>query len=197
MNSKAAEAYILDQLSRELPPSLHYHGLHHTLDVTEAAMRLAGAEGITDPAALCLLRTAAFYHDAGFLVTYQNHEVAGCQLTREMLPQFGYAPESVEVICALIMATQSPQTPTTLLEQILCDADLDYLGRDDFPSIAQALFEEWQDRQLIDTEENWNRIQVRFLENHHYWTRTARQWRHARKQEHLRQLREQLSLPPN
>lgn len=192
MDLKASETYILGQLSQNLPPTLYYHGVMHTLDVTKVAMQLAEAEGITDPTELCLLHTAALYHDAGFLVTYQEHEAASCQVARNVLPQFGYTSEAVEAICAIIMATRVPQAPATRLQQILCDADLDYLGRKDFPQIARMLFKEWHVRHFVDTEENWNQVQIRFMENHHYWTPTAKQWRQAGKEEHLRQLQEQL-----
>ncbi|MFC7667167.1 hypothetical protein ACFQT0_06865 [Hymenobacter humi] len=79
MESQAAEDFIVDELRRSLSPTLYYHGLHHTLDVKAVAMELAYAEGVTDTESLVLLRTAALYHDAGFLHTYQGHEARGCE----------------------------------------------------------------------------------------------------------------------
>ena len=35
-------------------------------------------------------------------------------------------------------ATKIPQTPLTKLEEIICDADLDYLGREDFFEISRS-----------------------------------------------------------
>jgi len=186
MDHRRAETYVLAQLRQHLSPALTYHGLHHTLDVVEQAISLAAAEGITDPEELTLLRTAALYHDSGFLTTYHGHEAASCELARQVLPGMEYSPSQVELICCLIMATQMPQSPADLhLAQILCDADLDYLGRPDFWPISQTLFEELQTRGTVQDEKTWYQIQVKFLGTHHYWTRAATTRREAAKQARL------------
>lgn len=189
MNSQRAETYIVNRLRQELAPTLTYHGVHHTLAVVQAAARLADAEGITDPEELALLRTAALYHDAGFLTTYNDHERAGCVLARQVLPDFGYTPDQIDRVCGLIMATCVPQIPQTHLAQILCDADLDYLGCPDFEPISQTLFAELVAHRGLVDERIWNEIQVAFLTEHRYWTATAKHWREATKQAHLSQLR--------
>ena len=193
MNCAGAETFIRHYLETGLVPTLTYHGLHHTLDVVQAAADLAEAEGITDPESLILLRTAAFYHDAGFVTTYTDHEAAGCVLTWQTLPDFGYSPAQIETICGLIGATRIPQEPHTHLEQILADADLDYLGRPDFTPIAQTLFTELQAHQHFPNDVlAWNRVQLNFLEHHRYWTRTAIIYREAPKQAHIAHLRQQV-----
>jgi uncharacterized protein len=193
MNLRKAEEFILAKLKRDLSPTLYYHGLHHTLDVVEAALQLAHEEDITDSDSLMLLRTAALYHDCGFITTYQGHEAEGCRYARETLPQFGYITEQIEQICGMIMATKIPQSPQNLFEEILCDADLDYLGRPDFDPIASTLFEELKERNFVRDEQAWNRIQVSFLESHHYWTKTATALRQASKQERLSGLKDIVS----
>ena len=85
----------------------------------------------------------------------------------------------------MIMATQIPQTPHNKLEQIICDADLDYLGRDDFFTIGNKLFDELCMYGIINTELEWNKLQVRFLEKHHYFTPSAKKIRKAKKAENL------------
>ena len=194
MDHQRATAYVLAQLRQHLAPALTYHGPHHTLDVVEQAASLAAAEGITDPEELILLRTAAFYHDAGFLTTYQGHEAASCALARQVLPGMDYSSSQIELICRLIMATQMPQSPADLpLAQILCDADLDYLGRSDFWPISQTLFAELQTRGTVQDEKTWYQIQVKFLGTHHYWTRTATARREAAKQARLTEAQERLT----
>ena len=194
MDCLRAETYVLDLLRRHLAPTLFYHGPHHTLDVVQQAGSLARAEGITDAEELALLRTAAFYHDAGFLSAYQGHEAAGCALARQVLPGFGYSAEQIEKICGLIMATQMPQCPgNSHLAQILCDADLDYLGRPaDFWPISQTLFKELITRNLMADQTTWLELQVQFLSSHHYWTPTATARREAAKQERLAEVKERL-----
>lgn len=189
MEIEKAEDYILARLESQLDGTLFYHGMHHTIDVVNTAMDIAGLEGITDEESLQLLWTAALYHDSGFLTTYQGHEEAGCALAREVLPGFGFTGTQIETICGMIMATKIPQSPGNALEMILCDADLDYLGREDFETVAATLFEELKVRDMVEDIPAWDAVQVRFLETHAYWTDSERKRRDAAKQRHLEHLK--------
>ncbi|WP_461131183.1 HD domain-containing protein [Spirosoma aerophilum] len=185
MNIVDTEQFIVNLLASELSPTLYYHGLHHVMDVVNAAEWIARAEGITDIESLTLLKTAALFHDAGFMSVYKGHEEAGCLYVQKVLPDFGYNEAQINAICGMIMATRIPQTPKTKLEEILCDADLDYLGRDDFEPIAHSLYEELKARDMITDEVAWNRIQVSFLRSHHYWTKTAISARQGAKEQQI------------
>lgn len=180
MNLERARQYILERLDTGLPASLSYHSATHTRDVLAASLRIAAHEGMVGDD-LTILETAALYHDAGFLFQYQNHEARGCELVREVLPGFGYADATIDLICEMIMATKIPQTPTSKLAEVLCDADLDYLGSDAFYRIGGLLFLELQQYGIIADEVAWNRMQVRFLESHAYFTATAVRERQAGK----------------
>ena len=180
MQFQKAKTYINGRLRKELPKHLSYHSVAHVKDVYSAAERLAKAEGVTGDD-LTLLLTAVLYHDCGFIVQSKEHEAIGCDIARQSLPGFGYSPEQIERICGMIMATRIPQTPNNLLEEIIADADLDYLGRDDFWSIGNKLFTELQMYGIIQTEDDWNNLQVRFLEKHHYFTKTALNTRRDKK----------------
>ncbi len=188
MDYHACKAFILDFLDQRLAPDLTYHGLHHTLDVLYTTEELCLLERI-DPYERLLLKTAALFHDSGFTINNREHEILGCQLAQKHLPYYDYSQEEIERICDMIMATKIPQCPGNYLEAILCDADLDYLGRDDFYQIGQTLFEELRAYQVLDTEESWNRLQVSFLEKHHFFTRTNKRRRAPKKQHHLEELR--------
>ena len=185
MDFSAAEAYALHQLRAHLPAALTYHGLHHTLDVYDAVLAYARHEGVTDADDLTLLRTAALYHDIGFLDTYRGHEARGCEIAQAVLPGFGYSAGQIERIGGMIRATALPQTPRDLLEEILCDCDLDYLGRPDFWSIGATLFAEFRAHGIVQTELDWNRLQVSFLTQHRYFTATANRLRQPLKTQHL------------
>ena len=76
---------------------------------------------------------------------------------------------------------------------MLCDADLDYLGRDDFWKIAQRLYEEFLEMGVIHNEDEWNRLQVQFFETHSYFTKTAQEWRNEQKAERLKEIRAKLN----
>jgi uncharacterized protein len=187
MNFLSAKSFILNELDA-LSPALTYHGKHHTLDVFAVSEQLFISEKVSENDTLLVL-TAALFHDVGFLRHYRDHEAHSCRFAQEMLPNFGYRGGAIKKICSLIRATKIPQSPKNLLERILCDADLDYLGRDDFYAIGQTLFQEMRVLKMIDTEENWNAIQIRFLEKHAYFTESNQQERAALKEKHLNQLR--------
>lgn len=189
MNYQAAKDFVLDKLRNELSEKFFYHGLHHTLDVLEVTQEL-GKELAVSERELILLKTAAAYHDSGFTVSNQDHEALGCDIAREHLPFFGYSTEEIEQICGMIMATKIPQSPKNKLEEILCDADLDYLGRDDFYSIGATLFDELHFHNIIQTQEQWNRIQVSFLESHAYFTKINKERRAPQKIQYLMELKD-------
>lgn len=176
MNYHAAKAFILDKLRRELSEKLTYHGIHHTLDVLAVVGELCQLEAIP-PYETILLKTAVLFHDSGFVTTTTGHEEAGCKIARKTLPKYNYTEEEIERICGMIMATMIPQSPKNKLEEIICDADLDYLGREDFYTIGQTLFEELKTFNILDTEEKWNQVQVSFLENHTFFTKTNQERR--------------------
>ena len=192
MQYEKAKTFILDKLQHELPQHLSYHSVGHVKDVCQATEEIAGKEGISGEDLLLLL-SAALFHDSGFLFGAAEHEKKSCDLVRQYLPDFDYNPEQIEKICGMIMATRIPQTPHSLLEQILADADLDYLGRDDFFIIGDRLYEELAMYGIVNDKNDWNRLQIRFLENHHYFTQTAIQNRKARKEEHLQFIKGQIS----
>ncbi|WP_205500806.1 HD domain-containing protein [Rufibacter psychrotolerans] len=183
------QQHVVEKLRAGLAPHLTYHGVHHTLDVLQQATCIAQAEGITAEQELLLLKTAALYHDTGFLLTYQQHEESSCALARQELPGFGFTPQEIETVCCLIMATKVPQAPQTKLQEILCDADLDYLGRPDFYEIGATLYQEFLHYGIVQEEADWHRVQLRFLESHRYFTRFSKNNRETQKQQHLTNLR--------
>lgn len=187
-----AEKFILARLKKELPSTLSYHGAHHTDDVMNAAMQIAETEKL-NPEEINLLRVAVAFHDAGFIYVYKDHEDRGCEMAREILPSFGFSEKQIEIICGMIMATKIPQKPRNKLEEIISDADLDYLGRNDVYPIAQTLFEELKIHADLRDERKWNEIQIGFLKDHDYYTGYSNRVRKAGKQKYLQELIKKLS----
>ena len=188
MQFELAGKFILEKLKNELPACLSYHSVYHVKDVYAAAAHLAGKEGLT-PYETQLLLTAAWYHDSGFIKGAKDHEEESCRIAREALPGFGYNDAEITLICGMIMATKIPQSPHNHLEEILADADLDYLGRIDFYIISDKLFVELKASGVLTFEEEWNLSQIQFLENHRYFTKTANASRNERKANNLATLK--------
>ena len=191
INYQKAERHIMRILKQKLSPKLYYHGIHHTYDVVKAAERIAIMEGVLDED-IFVLKSAATYHDAGFVEQYDANEPIGANMAAEILPKYGYTPEQVEMVFKLIYATIIPHNPQSQLEEIICDADLDYLGRDDFHEISDTLRVELKEHGKINSDRLWDEIQVKFLTMHKYFTKSAIELRQAKKMKHLEEIKNRL-----
>ncbi len=186
-NFKEVEQHIVSILKRDLPNNLYYHGLHHTMDVLRSAELIGRQEKLTE-AEMLLLKVAVLYHDAGFIKVYRNHEEVACEMAKVDLPGFGFNEIEVETICGMIRATKIPQNPQKKLEYIIADADLEYLGTDDFERIGKTLFEEIKIYLDVESERQWNIIQMNFLKGHRYHTNFCKKHRETEKQKHLKEI---------
>jgi predicted metal-dependent HD superfamily phosphohydrolase len=186
MNFAGARNYILERMKKELNPSLTYHTIGHTLDMHRSAIRLMEMEHFDDVRERLLIETAAIYHDAGMMVSYNDHETQSVLIAGQMLPTFGYSLEDTDEVAGLILVTKLPQMPSTLPEQILCDADLDSLGREDFFIESFQLQLEWKLNDLRQTTlEEWLRFEVDFFTGHTYFTKSGRALRQEQKRKNL------------
>lgn len=188
---KKSESRILKLLSDRLPEGLYYHGIHHTIDVTNSAEEIAREEGV-EGEDLFLLKTAALFHDAGFVQEYVKNEKIGVSFAREVLPKYGYTDRQIDIIDGIIMATEIPQNPKTHLEMIMCDADLDYLGREDFYEISESLKKELIAFGKIQGDQQWDQMQIPFLEKHEYFTETNKRRRQPNKLKRIEEIKEKL-----
>ncbi|MEO6819610.1 MAG: YitT family protein [Ginsengibacter sp.] len=164
--------FFISKLENELPDYLTYHKVQHTKDVIEDASHLGTKENISGQD-MILLKTAALFHDAGYITHFVDHEKLSCDFAREYLPLYDYSPEQIDHICEMIMSTQLPQKPTTFLAKLLCDADLYYLGGAQYESMSNKLFLEFKANGLINSDLDWNLRQSDFLLTHHYFSKTA------------------------
>ena len=170
------EAFLISNL----PAHLVYHSIDHVRDVVEKSELYGQQENLSEHK-MHLLKTAAWLHDIGYIWDEKSHEERGCQFAKEFLPTWGFATDEIDAICEMIMATRIPQTPSNLMQEILCDADLDYLGRDDYFIISQRLLDELKNsRDLSPTE--WKKIQLDFFNKHQYFTDSAKSMRSKGKQ---------------
>ena len=191
-------SFIINKLETALPAYLTYHNAHHTKAVIAAAVHLANRENISGDD-LVLLKTAALFHDTGFLQHHQDHEELSCKIARKYLPEYGYSPEQIENVARMIMATKLPQTPEDQLGQLLCDADLFYLGGNQYASNAVNLFKEYKKLGMVRSHADWELKQAEFLAAHTYFTSTAIKEREPQKQHSLQEIRAKIaaSIVPN
>ena len=182
---RSASQHAIELLEHKLSISYTYHSMKHTCEeVVGMTDRLATLEGI-DGIERVLLITGAYFHDIGFTLQRDNHELVGAHYASCVLPQFGYTQSQIKVIEGIILATRIPQNPKNLLEEIVDDADLDSLGRVDFWNRSLALRSEMALWGMYFTDQEWCERQRMFLHQHHYFTASAKQLRDEQKQNNL------------
>ncbi|WP_339870125.1 HD domain-containing protein [uncultured Algoriphagus sp.] len=178
---------VLSNLEANLPKSLTYHALDHTLDVLKVCNQYIKREKLPIEERY-LLRTGAIVHDMGFLKGSTNHEEVGAGMAEVIMKNLGVSQKTIDKVKGLVMATKIPQNPQDYLQRIICDADLDYLGRLDYPEISQKLFEELKNMNVISTAQQWKDLQINFLKAHRYHTPFAIKNREPQKQIWLNKL---------
>jgi putative nucleotidyltransferase with HDIG domain len=185
----ALRASVVSRL-KKVDKHYSYHNLDHVLDVIKQVERIATEEGV-DEGDILLLRVAALYHDIGYPEGRQGHEQRGCEIFEQDALKWKFSLNEIHQVKRLILATQVPQSPITKLEEIICDADLDYLGRNDFQQVGNRLRDEYVHFKVLQNRHEWDDMQIRFLEKHRYFTTSSRKLREPLKQQHLSKLKQQ------
>jgi len=176
-------------LKTKLSRKLYYHGIHHTLKALQVAETYLKSLGIKGEDAK-LVRIGILLHDIGFTVSTKDHEAHSVVMARQLMTANGFSKTHIDIVKGLILATKIPQKPKTVLEKIICDVDLDYLGGPDFYKISRLLFKELKAHNQIDTEAQWHSIQIAFLENHNYHTAYALKYRKPHKAQRIKELKD-------
>ena len=179
---------VSKKLLTELPDEAYYHGVEHTMDVLESSQPYLTAENVRGEEAK-ILRIGILFHDIGYTVSKSDHENASVDIARHMMAEFGFSEEHFQVVKGLILATRVPQNPKNKLERIICDADLDYLGRSRYYEKSGLLYKELKAFSQISSEEEWIERQIAFLESHRYFTDYARKNRKPGKLKRIEELK--------
>ena len=182
---------IINILEDKLSEDLRYHGIHHTLNALQTCDLYLRHLKVSKHEAQ-LLRLGILLHDIGFTESNEDHEYRGSLIARDLLAKFDFDPADIEIIVGLILSTKIPQKPKTLLEKLICDIDLDYLGLSDYYKISDDLFYELQKTTGLKNKNDWIKIQVQFLEAHQFHTDFAIKNRQPEKEKRLEELRGQL-----
>jgi uncharacterized protein len=179
--------FVIDLLKDNLPVCYYYHNHEHTLYVQEKAIQIGRHQSCTEKE-MELLSAAALWHDTGYINSYTGHEEASCKLAAKYLPEYGFSENDIKKICGMIMATKVPQLPKNKLEEIIADADLEYLGTICVTEKADSLFKELQSLTPSLTKAAWDKMQIAFLQTHHYFTAYCKEKKEPVKQAYLKEL---------
>ncbi len=189
-SSIAAEAsnFARNYLIENMPKKYVYHDIEHTENVVGSCKELGSKYYISDRD-MELLETAAWFHDLGYVEGPEGHEQRGAEKVADFMGERGCPEEDIKVVQGCIMATKMPQSPKTILEQIICDSDLNHLGKDSYWERCVKVRQELMiAKNTIMQEDAWLDFEIKFLEAHSYHTDIARSSWGKTKQQHIKQL---------
>ena len=189
---KKVDRYIRALFKDELPGGIKYHDANHTLHPTRGvvavANRIAISENISDHDRELLI-AAAYFHDTGYIREYDKNEPIAARMAGRILLLIGYKPKEIEKIQKMILATDLARKPKTHAQKILCDADLDNLGREDFFELDAKLREGRRARGIdVSNDLKWFKGTLEVMKKHHYYTESQIKLRQEKKQKNIEQL---------
>jgi predicted metal-dependent HD superfamily phosphohydrolase len=170
-----AEQYIKSLLRDHLTSDHKYHDLGHTLKVREVAVQLSRQLNCTDEE-IEIMELACLFHDSGFVKVYEGHEAISKQIAEAFLTEKNYPGEKIDQVLKLIEATYPSKHPANKLEEIIKDADLNNLGSEHYFNYLEALRHEWDVfLNMSYEEEEWYKLNYKFVNNHIYYTSAAQE----------------------
>ncbi len=170
----------IDLFVKKRAPKLPYHNYKHALMVCDAARFYGVNEGIFKEN-IFLLETAALLHDVVYVKGRTDNEEQSAKFATLFLLKQGYSSSQINIIYKLILATKMPTKPRGILQRIMCDCDVGYIGTKEFDTMSEKLRLEFG----VEKRKWYNEDQPNFLRNHKYYTKTAKELGGSKKQEIL------------
>jgi predicted metal-dependent HD superfamily phosphohydrolase len=181
--------YCESILKNEIPSEYVYHDLYHTQRVVEAAVHIGKKSNLSDED-LLVVAIAAWFHDTGYKDGCEQHEKTSAQIAREFLTKEAYT--QIDAVVGCIMATQMPQQPQSLIEQVLCDADLNHLACPDYKMMAEKMHKEIE---IVKgkkiNQEDWNTMNFNFFKTHEFFTSYGKSALQPLKKKNLKSIKKQ------
>jgi len=151
-----------------------YHNMTHTTEVVQSVTEIARAMNVSAED-IELLKIAAWFHDLGYIEKCEGHEEISIEYAEKFLKENGLTEAQIVKIASLIKATHFPHVPKNELEEIICDADLYHLGTSKFEEKGNLLRKELEQKGIMDfTDEEWIEKNIKFLNQHKYFTPFAK-----------------------
>lgn len=191
-----AREFAVEFLEKRLPRWIAYHGIPHTVETAAACAEIAAGCGL-DGTQTEIVLIAAWFHDTGYADAAQGHEERSVAIAGAFLRGLGYPAAKISMVEGCIMATKMPQRPGNILEQILCDADMIYCGREEFFEWDDLLREEIEGRDgIVVDPAAWLRRSLEFLERQEFHTEYCRTSLEEGRRRNIRTLKTRLGMTP-
>lgn len=189
-----AKKVVTKMLKNSVPTMFRFHNVAHTRDVAKAAELIEGYYRLSDEERFVVF-IAAWFHDTGFCAgCAEGHEEESVKMATAFLQQHNTNADIIHQVAACIHATRIPQAPLTILEKIICDADLYHLGTNQFETWSARLREELQHSDKNgNTDEEWRQADIDLLISHNYHTEYCQQHLEHVKQGWIKELEKKQS----
>lgn len=187
-----AADYVTNLFKFNLPQEITYHNLTHIKEAVKIAEEI-GKNSKLKPTEIEMLLLAAWFHDIGMVYQYSKHEEKSAEICRAFLTDHDYSRDNIKTVVNIILSTRLPQKPKNLLEKIMCDADLSYIGKNKFDLRSQLLREEWKNmlsQNFSDYE--WLKANIDFLLANKFHTKSAKSLFNKQRKENLAKLQKKL-----
>ncbi len=186
------ENHVSKIFENKIKNELSFHNLGHTKQVVKFAAKIASNSKCTEEE-IKIVKIAAWFHDAGFLKTYEGHEEESVKIAEKFLTQVSFNSEAIEKIKTLIRATRIKYEPKTICEKVIRDADLAHLGTQMCPIRQRALKKELERvLEFSYTDIEWLKININFMQDHEFYTDYAKEKFGPKKNENLQMLKNKL-----
>lgn len=190
---KKASIFIEKLFKEELPDKYHYHNLAHTEEVVDVCKRIAENYDIKEDD-LEVLLIGAWFHDAGYVKDYEEHEERSKEIAEGFLRENGWNDKQIDKVKSIIEATKHDVKPKNLLEEIIKDADIAHLGRKRFFRKGEMLRVEWEHgKEKKFSDMDWENLQLRFLINSKFYTSYAKKKYGKRRAENIQKQRKNIN----
>lgn len=186
--AQEAATQMRSYIKENMPKKYVYHDLEHTENVVTSCRELGEKYDLSEDE-MAWLEIAAWFHDCGYVEDPSNHEKKGVEKARKFLTERNVPETNQALVEGMIMATKLPQTPQNLMERIICDADLNHLGKDSYWEHCVKLRQELMiAKNTIMQEDDWLEFELDFLQKHEYKTDIAEASWGKQKKKHAKQL---------
>lgn len=190
---KQVEEYVTDLFDKTKKKTLYFHSLEHTEKIVQRAQEIGAHYKLSEKETLAIY-IAAWFHDTGHLFSEAlGHEERGVEIMKNFMEKHSPDADLIRIVENCILATKRDKEPTTLLEQIVCDADTYHLGNKEFKKTNKQV------RKEVSTflkepmaKMDWDIKTLEFLEKHKYYTSYCQELLNAGKQENIERLRQKI-----
>lgn len=187
-----ASEHIFSLFKEKLSHEYVYHNFQHTYEIVETCRLIAKAYPLQS-SELNNLILAAWFHDAGYVSGYDNHEERSAAMAEQFLKERDYPKGDIAEVIRCILATKREDPPRSLISQILCDADISQIGERSFFIKSDLLRAEWENFDIRHCNAlDWARTQLNFLLSENFHTQEAQRLFGEQLQKNIQEQRQRL-----